>query len=273
MRLDLGREIHNDHNNNQQRRTAKIKRYIPVKNQKLGHQAHQRNIGRTGRRQPRHHTIDIPGGLFPRTDAGNKCTGLLQIVRRLPGIEYQRGVEETEKHNCQGIEDHIQRLSRRQGRCNILQPPHAFIVTEPAAHGRRKQDNTGGKYRRYHAGHIQFQRQMGALRGIHLAALLPFGIVDGYPALATLHKHHERGHRQHQCKQHQDRHDIHFTGTRQFQRTTDGGWQPGDNTGQDDDRDTVTHTAFGHLFAQPHQKDGTRYQGHDGGDDKPRTRV
>ena len=66
---------------------------------------------------------------------------------------------------------------------------------------------------------------------------------------------------------------MQFTGPYQFQRTTYGLWQPGNNTGKNDNGYTITDATFGHLLTQPHQKHGAGNQGYRSGKDKARARV
>ena len=108
---------------------------------------------------------------------------------------------------------------------------------------------------------------------IDLAALLALGVVDGDAPLPAFDEHHEPGHGYRHGKQRQDRHDVHFTGARQFQRGADGMRQTGDDTAEDDHGDAVADSAFSHLLAQPHQENRARHQRDDRGDDEPRPRI
>ena len=53
--------------------------------------------------------------------------------------------------------------------------------------------------------------QVAGLAGIHLAALLPFRIVNRYASLAALDKDHEIGNTQHQQDENERKCRWHFT--------------------------------------------------------------
>ena len=95
---------------------------------------------------------------------------------------------------------------------------------------------------------------MAGLSGEHLATLLTLGIVDRDSALATFDKHHERDHGDGHKADTDQRKNIDGTQTGTFEGLTNGCRQTGNNTGEDQHRDTVTDTAFGDLLTEPHHE-------------------
>ena len=111
------------------------------------------------------------------------------------------------------------------------------------------------------------------MRGIHLAPLLPLGIVDGDAPLAALHEDHEIGNPERADEQAEDHQRIQLAGTHQFEGTADCRWQAGDDTGENQDRDAIADAALGNLLAEPHQEHGAGNQGHGRGENERRTRI
>ena len=120
------------------------------------------------------------------TNPRDERSGLFQVVGGFLGIEDQRGVEKAEENDQARVEQDVQGLSRRQGGRDIPQPFHARRIAEPAPQRGRKQNQAGGKNGRDHSGHVQLQRQMRGLGGVHPPALLALGVVDRDPALPAL---------------------------------------------------------------------------------------
>lgn len=95
--LDLRHEIHRHHHNNQQRRTTEVEGNVPAHHQEFRQQAHQRDVDGTCERQTHQDLVDVARRLFARTDARNKRTTLLQVVRRFAAVEHQSRVEKQKK--------------------------------------------------------------------------------------------------------------------------------------------------------------------------------
>lgn len=79
VRLHLRHEVHRDDDNDQQRRSTKIKRHIPAQHQEFRQQTHEHDVDRTGQRQTREDAVDIACRLIARTDARNKRATLLRF--------------------------------------------------------------------------------------------------------------------------------------------------------------------------------------------------
>lgn len=94
VRLDLGREVHDHHNHDQERGSAEVERHMPCVSQQVRNQADGDQIKGTDSRQAGHDTIDILGRGLAGSDARNQCPGTLQIVSGFLGVEYERRVEE-----------------------------------------------------------------------------------------------------------------------------------------------------------------------------------
>ena len=134
------------------------------------------------------------GGLLAGAHARDERTGFLQVVRRLPGIEHDGRVEETEEDDGGTVQQGIYQLPRLQYVGDFLQPARVLVLAEPVGHRGREQDDAGSENRRYDARHVQFQGQMRGLPGVHLPAHLPLGVIDGDAALAPFHEDYETGH-------------------------------------------------------------------------------
>ena len=264
MRLDLGHEIHGHHHHDQQRRAAEVERHVPFDDQEFRQQAHERDINRAAEREPRHHAVDIRRRLVAGADARDEGAGFLQVFRGLLRVEHQRGIEKAEKDDRRGVQADVDRLARRQRGRDIAQPAHTFGFAEPAHHRRRQQDDRRREDRRDHARHVNFERQVTGLAGHHLATDLALGIVHRDAPLAALDEHHEPGHAHHGDEQEQREQRLERAAADEIERLGDRARQPGDDAGENDDRDTVADTALGNLLAEPHQKHGTGHKRDDG---------
>ena len=95
--MHLGHEVHGDHHNNQQRRTAEIERHVVLEDQKLGQQTHQRDVKRPDKSQPGQDLVYVASGLITGANAGNKGAAFLQVVSSFTAVEDQRSVKKAEK--------------------------------------------------------------------------------------------------------------------------------------------------------------------------------
>src|SRR3990172_4423405 len=110
MSLHLGHKIHNNDNNNQKRGTAKIKRYIPVKNHEFRQKTYRGDIQGANKRQACHDRIDILCCLFTRAYTRHECTGFFKVLRSILRIKLQGRIKETEKYDRRSKQDNIDRL-------------------------------------------------------------------------------------------------------------------------------------------------------------------
>src|SRR5690554_1515568 len=113
---------------------------------------------------------------------------------------------------------------------------------------------------RNNTGHVDLQRQMAGLLGKHPAPLLPLGIVDGKPALATLHEYHEANNRDCQNANTEHYQQAHLTVSSLLQGLTNSPRQTGNNACENQQGNAVTDTSLGDLLAQPHHEDGTTHE-------------
>ncbi len=107
------------------RSATEVERHVVLQDQELGQQTHEGDVDRTGQRQAHQNLVDVAGGLVTGTDARNERTALLQVVCRFTAVEHQRRIEEAEEDDRSSIQHHVDRLTRDQGRGDVLQPAHA----------------------------------------------------------------------------------------------------------------------------------------------------
>ena len=101
VRLNLIHEIHGHDDDDQQRSSTEVKRYVPLKNKKFRNQTDDRNVQGTNQRQAHQDFVDITRRLLTWPNPRHKRVALLQVIRSLFRVEHQRGVKEAkEKLNC-----------------------------------------------------------------------------------------------------------------------------------------------------------------------------
>ena len=115
----------------------------------------------------------------------------------------------------------------------------------------RDRHHAGGEDHRDHAGHVDPQRQVGLAALGHPAADHPFGVLDRDPPLALLDEHH-RGDDADGDERHD--HPEHLIGV--GPPRVDAVGDPGDDAGEDQQRDPVADPALGDQLADPHQQHG-----------------
>src|SRR6202049_3603516 len=86
--LNLRHRIHGHADDNQQRRSAKVKRHRGVGNQNLRDQADDRKVDRAEHRDARKYVIDVFGGALAGANARNETAMLLKIVGGLGRVEH-----------------------------------------------------------------------------------------------------------------------------------------------------------------------------------------
>ena len=111
MGLNLSNGIHRHRDHDQDRCATQIEGRIIEPDQGLRHQADQRNIDRPDHRQTREHIVQILCRTLAGPDAGQEAAIFAEVLRRIIGIEHDRGVEEREEDDQARLEDHEQRLT------------------------------------------------------------------------------------------------------------------------------------------------------------------
>src|SRR5207302_9128844 len=109
-----------------------------------------------------------------------------------------------------------------------------------------------GEDDRYHAGHIDAQRQIGLAAFGHAAPDNPFGVLDRDPALPLLDEH-DRGHDSDRDERHD--HPEHLVGVPP--PGVHSARDPCHDAGEDQQRDAVADAALGDQLAHPHQQHGS----------------
>ena len=138
VRLNLRPEVHGYHYRNQQCRPAQVEGHIREHLHKIWQQTNQRDVNRAEHRQAGNNAINVLCCLLTGANAGNKCTGPLQVLCHVTRIEHQRGLEKAEENN-HGAENYdVQRLARPNQQRQVLQPLSAFGLAEPLAKRSRK---------------------------------------------------------------------------------------------------------------------------------------
>ena len=271
--LDLTHEVHRDNDHDQQRGAAEVERDVEAKVQEFRHKAHEDQIDSTAQGQAQKHSVDVAGGLITRTDARNERTTLLEVFRRFLRIENKSRVEIGEENNQHCVQKRVQRLARGKGCGKITDPASGVAGGEPAGQRSREQDQRRSKDRGNNTRHVHLERQIRALAAVDLVADLALGIVDGDSTLTTFDEDHEGGDRQDDRNHEDGRQRADGTRGHELEETRRTAREASNNTGEDDDRNTVPKTAFGDLFTEPHQEHRTRQQGDRGGDPEHEARI
>ena len=266
VRLYLGHEVHHNHYHNQQRGPAKVERHICCHHQELGQKADGHHVKSTEHGQTSQNAINVACRLLTRTDTRNKGTGLLQVFRYVFRVEHQRCVEEAEENDPCTKQQNVQRLTRSDRLRDVLQPAHTFGLTEPGTQRSREQQNAARENGRDNPRHVHLQRQVAGLRSEDLAALLTLGVVNGDTTLTTLNEHHKTDNRYCQQTDSDQGENVDIACARRLERLPDCSRKTGNDTREDQHRDTVAHTALGDLLAQPHHEHRACHEGGDGND-------
>ena len=107
----------------------------------------------------------------------------------------------------------------------------------------------------------------------HFVADLSLRILDHQSSLRALDKNdHGDDHHRHQ-QQEDDETGRQRPGAAELQRTGQGGGKVRHNTGEDDQRNTITDAARGYLFPQPHEEHGAANQRDYGGGPKEKPGI
>jgi len=110
--LHLGHEVHGDHHNDQKRRAAKVKRYVPLEHHKFRQQTDQRDVDRPHQGQAHQNLVNEACGLIARANARNQGARLLQVVCGFFAVKHERCVKKAEKDDRGGVQGDIKRLPR-----------------------------------------------------------------------------------------------------------------------------------------------------------------
>src|SRR6185503_5688548 len=105
--LHLRHEVHRHDDDDQQRRSAEVKRHAELQDQELRYQADGRDVQRAPEREPREHLVDVLGRLLPGANAGDERARLPQVLRGLARIEHERRVEEAEEHDQRRVQNDV----------------------------------------------------------------------------------------------------------------------------------------------------------------------
>src|SRR6186997_2074020 len=122
MALDLGDGIHGDTHHDEERGAAEIERHAGIGDEDLRKDAYGGEIDRAHHGDPGQHVVDIFRSAFPRPDAGQEATILLEIVGRVLRVEYHRRVEEGEEHDQRDVENDVQRRTTAKHGSDSVQP-------------------------------------------------------------------------------------------------------------------------------------------------------
>ncbi len=156
---------------------------------------------------------------------------------------------------------------RGRERRQRVAPPAVGVLAGEAGNGCREQQQARREDRRNHARHVQLERQVRGLAGVHAAADLALGVVHRDAALRTLDEHAERGDGEHHHDERDGNQAGHLAGVDLADGLADGARNAGHDTAQDDHGNAVAHAALGDLLTQPHEEHGAR--GHrDRGDEQ-----
>ena len=85
----LGRKVHDNDNNTQERCSAEVELHIEEGHHELGNQADEYHVHRADEGKSGHDLVNMLGSCLAGTDAVNVRTALLQVLAYLPRIEHE----------------------------------------------------------------------------------------------------------------------------------------------------------------------------------------
>src|SRR5215813_6444396 len=107
MRVDLGHGIHGDGYHDQEAGPAEVEREVPPGDQQFRQKADEGEIGGTDDRQTGEHIVEVLSRVLAGSVAWDETAVLLQIFRRIDGVEDDSGIEEGEEDDQPDIEREI----------------------------------------------------------------------------------------------------------------------------------------------------------------------
>ena len=196
----------------------------------------------------------------------------LEIVSDLNRLELRRHPEVAEEENHDAIENVMQPADCEEV-CDLLGSP-ALRESHVDDRGREEQDGLG-ENDRHDPRVVDLERHVLRLSAVYLASDDAFCVLDADFALGLGHGDDRRDDENQEQTQ-QDQHDRAHAGLGARGARNEGAprlnqtsWELREDTDGDDERDTISDSAFGDLIAQPHQEHRPRRHGNHGHQLKP----
>src|SRR3984957_713775 len=160
----------------------------------LGNKRNDDQVKRAYQRDASQDFVDVIGGAFAGTDAGDKSAVLPHVVGNLVGIEDNRHIEVGKENNPYGIEECVKRLAPAQPVDQVAKGP---VVAQAVSHGLRHSQDRGGEDYRHDAAGVDAQGQVGGLASHNFAADYALRVLHRNAAFAALYIDDERDHQNH----------------------------------------------------------------------------
>src|SRR6478672_2939672 len=214
-------------------------------------QRDQTEVQRTRQRYAGQDVGQVVLGRLARPDPGDEAAVLLHVVSDLLGVEGDRDVEVGEEDDEQEERDHVHRVAAaHQVVVDPGDPLRRAVLVE--LHGHRRQvEQRRGEDDRDDAGLVHLQRYVRRAAAEHLAPHHAAGVLDRDPALRLLDE--DDGRDDHQADGDDDREDPPAL---LLADRPEGGREPGDDLGEDQQRHAVADAALGDQLAEPHDDGG-----------------
>ena len=250
MGLDLGDCVDSHTDNDEQGGAAKVKRYVQLADQQGRHNAHSAQINGADNCEANQGLVKKFGGFFTWSDTRDEPTVLLQVFCDIIGLKGDRRIKKAEKDDHTDEHDVVIHRSRRERGGNLLDP----VDLDERPDGCGKHHDRGGKNRWNNPRNIDLQRQVGGLTTINPIADHTLGVLDGDATLGGFHENDEPDDGEHQRDDNGDKDEREFPGLDQLDGVDDSCRHARNNTGEDNERYTITDTALRHLLTQPHDE-------------------
>ena len=199
-------------------------------------------------------------------NTGDRAVVFADRVRNFHGVELDRGVEVVERQDQQKVKNPIEHTV-------IMEESEKLFPEAALFRSHKGLDHAGQRHKRHSeddrqdTGHVDLNRNEGRLAAVHLTSYDPFRVGYRDPSFRIGHEHDERDHdNKYDDDQRYDEVVFRFIraelppGRQRNKRIG----ATGKDTGEKDDRDTVSDALFSDLIAHPHDQHGTGYEaGHD----------
>ena len=245
-----------------------------------GEQSHNAQEQSTDEGDLVQHTLDEISSGLAGTLAGDGAAVLPQVVGHLNRVVLDGHIEEGKTDDHQRVQDDVEPAILSEGADDSLTQGLLGLTEEGDQDGGQGQDGDS-QDDGHNTGHVHLDGHVGALATVHLTADNLFGILDGDAALGIGHEDDETDHSQEQ-DQHQD-HDhgipdagglavddlLDTHGPEVLPQIVRTHRDAGQDTGEQQHRDTVADALLIDLLAQPHHQRGAGGEAendHDGGE-------
>ena len=211
---------------------------------------------------PRQNLGDIVGGRLAGTDTADGTVVLAKVVAHLDGIILDGHIEIGKTNNQQEVQENVHPAAHGKQREEALPEVTLDIfLTDKQEDGRGNRKNGTGEDDRHNTRKTDFDRQIGALSAIHLAADHSLRILDGNAAFGIVHENDDPDDNEEEQDEDDREDDLQGiagqTSLEGFPQGAQRHGQSGDNADEQQNGDTVADTLLVDLFTEPHHQSRT----------------